>query len=124
MATYVTQNDAGEITAQADWKFQDSVQVDYDVVRGWDGKLYKAGAIPARPRDSVFEVLRASRDVRLADTDKYLLADYPISEGDLALVKTYRDALRALPEQSGAPWDGGGSETPWPEKPIIKPIDN
>ena len=42
-----------------------------------------------------------------------------IAEGDLALVKTYRAALRALPEQSGAPWDGGGDETPWPEAPGI-----
>lgn len=72
---------------------------------------------PSPTEEQLFVTLRASRDVRLADTDKYLLADYPISEGDLALVKTYRAALRALPEQPGAPWDGGGTETPWPELP-------
>ena len=30
---------------------------------------------------------------------------------------TYIQALRDLPTQPGAPWDGGGEETPWPEKP-------
>ena len=74
---------------------------------------------PSPTEEQLFVTLRASRDVRLADTDKYLLADYPISEGDLALVKTYRAAIRALPEQPGAPWDGGGDETPWHTKPEI-----
>ena len=63
--------------------------------------------------------MKFSRDVRLAATDKYVLADYPISEGYLAQVKAYRAALRALPEQPGAPWDGGGEATPWPDTPDI-----
>lgn len=61
--------------------------------------------------------LRTKRDARLADTDKYLLADYPISSENLAKVKAYRQALRDLPAQEGAPFDGGGDETPWPELP-------
>ena len=64
--------------------------------------------------EQLFDGLRAFRDARLTATDKYLLADYPISADALAQVKVYRAALRALPEQSGAPWDGGGEETPWP----------
>jgi len=119
MPCHVLCNATGDIEMWDAQPFPGSTLVDYEVVRGWDGRPYKAGAIPARPRDSVFEVLRASRDVRLTATDKYLLADYPISEGDLALVKTYRAALRALPEQPGAPWDGGGDETPWPDAPGI-----
>ena len=74
---------------------------------------------PAPMAEQLYTSLRAARDVRLAATDKYMLADYPISEGDLALVKTYRAALRALPEQPGAPWDGGGEDTPWPDAPDI-----
>ena len=31
---------------------------------------------------------------------------------------TYIQALRDLPAQPGAPWDGGGTETPWPENPM------
>ena len=61
--------------------------------------------------------LRELRDSRLAATDKYLLADYPISADTLAAIKAYRQALRDLPSQPGAPWDGGGELTPWPVKP-------
>ncbi len=63
--------------------------------------------------------LRTGRDARLAVTDKYLLSDYPISAEDLATVKAYRQALRELPAQEGAPWDGGGELTPWPEIPAV-----
>ena len=63
--------------------------------------------------------LRTERDARLAVTDKYLLSDYPISAEDLATVKAYRQALRDLPAQEGAPFDGGGHETPWPELPSV-----
>ena len=61
-----------------------------------------------------FAALRAARDARLADTDKMLLPDYPITAEALEKVKTYRAALRDLPDQPGAPWDGGGEATPWP----------
>lgn len=80
---------------------------------------FKIQAAPAPTTTQKYENLRASRDVRLADMDKFLLADYPISERDLALVKAYRAALRDLPDQPGAPWDGGGDETPWPELPAV-----
>ena len=65
----------------------------------------------------LFAALRVARDARLASTDKMLLPDYPINADDLALVKVYRAALRDLPDQSGAPWDGGGEATPWPAAP-------
>jgi|GEM_PF-1505548 len=64
-----------------------------------------------------FIALRSNRDALLADTDKMLLPDYPITAEALAQVKAYRAALRALPEQPGAPWDGGGAATPWPAAP-------
>lgn len=62
----------------------------------------------------LFAKLRAARDARLTATDKYLLADYPINEAELAAVKACRTALRNLPDLPGAPWDGGGKDTPWP----------
>ena len=64
-----------------------------------------------------FITLRSNRDTLLAATGKMLLPDYPITAEALAQVKTYRSALRALPEQPGAPWDGGGAATPWPAAP-------
>ncbi|MGD9576289.1 tail fiber assembly protein [Desulfovibrio sp.] len=75
---------------------------------------------PVPTAEQLFSALRAARDARLSATDKYLLPDYPISESDLALVKTYRAALRDLLEQPGAPWDGGGEVTPWPELPSVE----
>ena len=65
----------------------------------------------------LFAALRAARDARLASTDKILLPDYPISADALPLVKVYRAALRDLPDQPDAPWDGGGAATPWPTPP-------
>ena len=64
-----------------------------------------------------FTALRAERDALLADTDKMLLPDYPISADALAQVKAYRAALRDLPDQPGAPWPNG--DIPWPIKPNV-----
>lgn len=63
-----------------------------------------------------FERLRAERDRRLAATDYLLMPDYPIPDDQRTAVQAYRQALRDLPSQEGAPWDGGGEETPWPEQ--------
>ena len=64
-----------------------------------------------------FERLRSERDRRLAATDYLLMSDYPLNDTLKGAVQTYRQALRDLPSQEGAPWDGGGEETPWPEIP-------
>ncbi|MCR5563999.1 MAG: phage tail assembly chaperone [Desulfovibrio sp.] len=67
--------------------------------------------------------LRQNRDKLLAETDYMVMPDYPITKEKLAKVKTYRQALRDLPSQEGAPWDGGklpgepDCTTPWPTKP-------
>ena len=66
----------------------------------------------------LFAALRSARDAKLRATDKYLLEDYPISSADLEAVKSYRTTMRELPAQPGAPWDGGGEATPWPENPM------
>lgn len=66
-----------------------------------------------------FVTLRHGRDQRLAATDYLLMPDYPIDASTLEAVKTYRQALRDLPSQDGAPWDGGGEATPWPAVPEL-----
>ncbi len=81
-----------------------------------DGR-YVIQATLAPTQTQLYASLRIIRDVRLACSDKMLLSDYPISEDNLAEVKVYRTALRDLPDQEGAPWDGGGEATPWPESP-------
>lgn len=65
-----------------------------------------------------FARLREERDARLAATDYYIMPDYPASEESKAAVMAYRQALRDLPSLEGAPWDGGGEETPWPVNPL------
>lgn len=55
--------------------------------------------------------LREKRDLRLAATDFYLAADYPLEADKLEKVKAYRQALRDLPSQEGAPWTDG--TIPW-----------
>lgn len=64
-----------------------------------------------------FERLRAERDRRLAATDYLLMEDYPLDNTHKEAVRLYRQALRDLPSQEGAPWDGGEEKTPWPETP-------
>ena len=64
-----------------------------------------------------FELLRAARDAKLAATDYLVAPDYPLTEEQRAEVTAWRQALRDLPAQESAPWDGGGEATPWPELP-------
>lgn len=73
---------------------------------------------PAPPTEAeLFQQLRAERDRRLSATDYLLMPDYPLNDTLKGAVQHYRQALRDLPAQDGAPWDGGEKETPWPELP-------
>lgn len=78
------------------------------------------GAMLERPEPTEqekFILLRGMRDGKIAATDYLIMPDYPLPEEKKAGVLAYRQALRDLPAQSGAPWDGGGEATPWPEIP-------
>ena len=77
MVTYVIKDTEGAITASADWAFPGSEQVDYEVVRAWDGKLYKADEVPVQPGKTVNEKIadiEAEYQKKLADLDASLLA--------------------------------------------------
>lgn len=117
MPNYVTIDENGKITVAAEWPFPGSIPAAEEVVRGYDGGLYYKSAVPSVPSAVVFASLRAERDSRLDATDYLLMPDYPLSDDQRAVVQAYRQALRDLPAQSGAPWDGGGEGTPWPELP-------
>ena len=108
------------------WQFGGSVtagtQESWDTV-DWEDERPKpswadvCAAHASAVQSGLFAALRSARDARLASTDKMLLPDYPIGADALPLVKTYRAALRDLPDAPGAPWDGGGTSTPWPIAP-------
>lgn len=96
-------------------------------VRPHNTSVAKYGSIvfippPPPTEEDLFTQLRAVRDAKLGDTDKYLLADYPSSADSLAAIRAYRQTLRDLPGQEGAPWDGGGELTPWPELPAVQGV--
>lgn len=67
-------------------------------------------------KEEMFMWIRRDRNIILSNTD-YFYTDVPISEENKAELSAYRQALRDLPQQEGAPWDGGGDETPWPKAP-------
>lgn len=75
-------------------------------------RLAEYNSDPAR-----YARLRAERDRRVAVTDYLVMPDYPLGDDAKAAVSAYRQALRDLPQQEGAPWDGGGADTPWPNRP-------
>lgn len=84
-----------------------------------DGSIVFTAPTPLENVKARFERLRAERDRRLSATDYLLMQDYPLQEDQRIAVQAYRQVLRDLPAQSGAPWDGGGEATPWPEIPSV-----
>ena len=75
-------------------------------------KVYQIVEIPAPTTEEVASQVRAQRDAMIAETDYLMMPDYPISDEDKALVETYRQALRDIPEQEGFP-----SDVQWPVAP-------
>jgi hypothetical protein len=62
-----------------------------------------------------WDKLRAERDRRLSESDKYVLVDYPISAENLQAMKDYRDELRDLPSGVVDPRQA----VQWPEMPEV-----
>lgn len=72
---------------------------------------------PALTKEDLFELLRSMRDSKLSACDWTVLPDSPLSSKKISAWKEYRQLLRDLPALEGAPWDGGGEQTPWPVLP-------
>ncbi len=91
-------------------------------------KIALSDDLPAPTTDDLFTNLREQRDARISTmfwmrerhNDELALgrATTLTSEQYTALL-AYIQTLRDLPAQPGAPWDGGGDETPWPELPSV-----
>lgn len=60
------------------------------------------------------ENVRSERDRRIAETDWYMMPDYPADPETLEVVKSYRKALRDITLQSGFPRD-----VEWPVMPKV-----
>lgn len=71
MNTFVVYNEDGTIQSCADWKFPNSVEVAFEVVRAWDGKLYKAGEEPKAPKlyEEPEPIVISSNTITYSDAD-------------------------------------------------------
>lgn len=76
--------------------------------------------------DELFDRLRSFRDARINSVlwmrerhadELELGKETTLTPEQYAALLTYIQALRDIPAQPGAPWDGGGELTPWPELP-------
>lgn len=90
-----------------------------DVEQGYDGRWYVKGYAPEKPTEMIASEVRAKRDTMLADTDKFMIADYPIEDDERELYRQYRQYLRNLPSADGFPevemltfkqWNNAGNE--------------
>lgn len=85
---------------------------------------------PPKPSDDeLFSRLRSERDTRINSvlwmrerhSDELALGkEASLTPEQYTALLTYIQALRDIPAQPGAPWDGGGELTPWPELPTVE----
>lgn len=66
-------------------------------------RRFQIVAVPEPTDEEVAEQVRAERDRRIAETDWYMMPDYPADPETLEVVKGYRKALRDITLQSGFP---------------------
>lgn len=78
-----------------------------------DGK-YQIVENPPVSLEVLAENVRSERDRRIAETDWYMMPDYPADPDTLEVVKSYRKALRDITLQSGFPRD-----VEWPVMPKV-----
>lgn len=69
--------------------------------------------------DELASQVRAERDRRIAETDYYMMPDYPSDPNNIEEMKAYRQALRDIPKQEGFP-----SKFTWPDVPKFLCEDN
>lgn len=66
-------------------------------------RRFQIVAVPEPTDEEVAEQVRAERDRRIAETDWYMMPDYPADPETLEVVKSYRKTLRDITLQSGFP---------------------
>lgn len=66
-------------------------------------RRFQIVAVPEPTNEEVAEQVRAERDRRIAETDWYMMPDYPADPETLEVVKNYRKALRDITLQSDFP---------------------
>lgn len=86
-----------------------------DEIKPIDGqRRFQIVAVPEPTDEDVAVQVRAERDMKIAETDYYMMPDYPADPETLEVVKNYRKALRDITLQSGFPRD-----VEWPVVPKV-----
>lgn len=83
-----------------------------------DGK-YQIVENPPVSIEVLAENVRSERDRKIAETDWYMMPDYPSDPNNIEEMKAYRQALRDIPKQEGFP-----SKFTWPDVPKFLCKDN
>ena len=65
-----------------------------EVEQAYDGSWYVKGYAPEKPTEQKETEVRAVRNQYLEQTDKFMIADYPITDDERELYKQYRTYLR------------------------------
>lgn len=94
-----------------------------------DGDIIEISNMPPSPSNGeLFSRLRSERDTRINSVlwmrerhadELELGTETSLTPEQYTTLLTYIQALRDIPAQPGAPWDGGGELTPWPELPSV-----
>ena len=105
------------------WEQVEDHRKEEGYVNGKKTVIYEAGPLPegwsteppAPSTEELFNRLRSMRDGRLSACDWTVLPDSPMSSAKKSEWKAYRQALRDLTAQGGAPWTV--DTIPWPAQP-------
>lgn len=76
------------------------------------GGKYQIVENPPVSLEILAENARSERDRRIAETDYYMMPDYPSDPNNIEEMKAYRQSLRDIPKQEGFP-----SKFTWPDVP-------
>ena len=81
-------------------KFYQSIgMTEQEVEQAWNGSWYLKGYAPTKPQEEKEKEVRAVRNQYLAETDLYMIADFPITEEEREAYKAYRQYLRDYTSQ-------------------------
>lgn len=83
--------------------YQSIGMVQMKVEQGYDGAWYVKGFAPQKPTELQEAEVREQRNHLLSETDKFMVADYPIEEDERERYRAYRQYLRNLPSADGFP---------------------
>ena len=97
-----------QLAYQLGWQ-DNTVAISDTEVSELNGWTYLKGYAPKKSEEEKLNELaiaiRTKRNSRLAETDYFLMTDYPISDEYLARIKEYRQELRDITKQDGFPAD-------------------